>query len=82
MPATARIRGSNAANFSAVVACPNFIPAAGADAAWSLTPSPNPFVTGQSYIVLAQGADIAGNVQSAYNTVNFSSLTFTSSCSL
>ena len=58
--------------------CPNFIPATGGTpAAWTFTPAPNPFTTGVSYVILAQGTDNAGNVQSVFNTATVSSVTFT-----
>ncbi len=59
--------------------CPNWIPTTGPTANWTYQPSPNPFVTGVSYVVLAQGTDNAGNVQSTFGTAGatISSVTFT-----
>src|SRR6185312_2865766 len=55
---------------------PFFIPAFGAPANWTFTPSPNSFVTGQKYLVVAQGTDSAGNAQAAF-AQGASSNTFT-----
>ncbi|MDE3097755.1 MAG: hypothetical protein KGK07_17350, partial [Chloroflexota bacterium] len=61
------------------VACPNFIPASGSPGSWTFTPTGGPFVTGQKYLVVAQGTDAAGNAQAVFNAggVVPSSNTFT-----
>ncbi len=56
--------------------CPNFIAAAGTPAAWTYTLTPNPYLTGNSYIVIARARDNSGNTQDVF-AGGISSNTFT-----
>ena len=48
------------------VPCPNFVPAFGLPGAWTYTPTPNPYTTGESYNVIARAQDNAGNTQDVF----------------
>ncbi|MBI2788067.1 MAG: hypothetical protein HYX59_05235 [Elusimicrobia bacterium] len=58
------------------VPCPNFVPASGLPGAWTYTPTPNPYTTGESYSVIARAQDNAGNTQDVFAN-GVSSNTFT-----
>ena len=53
-----------------------FTPVFNTGGSWTFTPTGAPFVTGQKYLVVVQGTDNAGNVQSVF-VVGTSSNTFT-----